>query len=124
MDIKHSFISHNYIDNANAATSPEIHQITDVPNNTTYNNNTTTSKSITVKRRSNGRRYRMIMDGDLTHLSIKKIKRYLQKTTKVPPEEQRLFFNDMEVMQENATGGDLGLYNGAEMIMDERFNNV
>lgn len=69
-------------------------------------------KSITVHDATTDQRYRMLMEGDLRHLPMSKVKRYLSRVSGIPMETQYLSFNGFDV-GEDATGGEIGLYEGA-----------
>ena len=55
-----------------------------------------------------GRRFKMVMRGSLARLSVAKIKRYLEKSTKVPMEHQILTY-DGRLLSDDMVGRDFGL---------------
>ncbi|RNF07048.1 hypothetical protein TraAM80_03682 [Trypanosoma rangeli] len=59
-----------------------------------------------------GYKYKLVMEGDVRHLTTKKAKRYLQNATGLSNEQQELFFRG-RILQDDECGGDVGLMDGA-----------
>ena len=75
------------------------------------------SNSIIVVSSLDGKKYKLVMNGDLNQLTISKVKRYLQSATGLDIGQQVLRFNG-QVVSEGANGGDLGLFDGAVMFLE------
>jgi hypothetical protein len=72
---------------------------------------------VVVVSNADGRKYKMMMKGDLSLVTIGKIKRYLASATGILPSEQRLSFNHA-VADDDSNGHELGLYDGAVLFLD------
>lgn len=75
------------------------------------------SAAIIVVSNVDGKKYKMVLRGDMSLLTIGKVKRYLHTATGIDPSMQMLRFNNQAVT-DGMTGSDLGLYDGAVMFLD------
>ena len=73
--------------------------------------------AIVVVSNLDGKKYKMVMKGDVAMLSVDKIKRYLHEATKLEPARQVLRFNNVAV-HDGMLGAQIGLYDGAVMFLD------
>jgi hypothetical protein len=73
--------------------------------------------SVIVVNNADGRRYKMVMKGDLGSLSVSRIKRYLHSATGAAPEHQRLSFNN-RLLGDDVVGAEAGIYDGAVLFLD------
>ena len=73
--------------------------------------------SIVVVSNLDGKKYKMVMKGDVSLLSVDKIKRYLHSATNIEPSRQLLRFNNATVL-DNMLGSQIGLYDGAVLFLD------
>jgi hypothetical protein len=73
--------------------------------------------SIVVVSNMDGKKYKMVMKGDVAMLSVDKIKRYLHDATKLEPSRQLLRFNNATIA-DGMIGSQIGLYDGAVLFLD------
>lgn len=71
-------------------------------------------QSILVVCEEDGRKFKMVMRGDVNKLSVSKIKRYLHKSTGAPPEQQALSFGG-KLLTDEMLGEDFGLHPNATL---------
>ena len=71
-------------------------------------------QSIMVYSEADGRKFKMVMRGELNRLSVDKIKRYLEKSTSVPPAKQVLTYNG-KVLLDDMIGQDFDLQPNATL---------
>lgn len=74
--------------------------------------------AVVVVSNADGRKYKLVVKGDLAHVHVFKIKRYLHAATGIEPSEMALSFNN-RVVDDHATGLELGLFDGAVMFLDK-----
>ncbi|KPA82402.1 hypothetical protein ABB37_03478 [Leptomonas pyrrhocoris] len=65
-----------------------------------------------------GYRYKLVVQGEVLTLTAKRIKRYLQKATGIPPQQQLLSFNGA-ALRDDVSGEDAGLFDGAILRLQQ-----
>eukprot|EP00760_Papus_ankaliazontas_P018282 PhM_4_TR17457/c1_g3_i1/m.36662 len=75
--------------------------------------------TINVVSASDGKKYRMVMKGDLGRLSVAKLKKYLVSSAAIPYDDQVLSI-DGRVLTDNQLGRDVGLHDGVHITLDVR----
>lgn len=75
------------------------------------------SASVIVVSNADGKKYKMMLKGDMALLTVGKVKRYLHTATGVDPALQILRFNG-QALADGMTGSEVGLYDGAVMFLD------
>lgn len=77
------------------------------------------TKCVHVLSDVDGYKYKLVMQGDVQLLSVRKIKRYLQRAAGVDPAHQLLTFNGA-VLADGMSGKDAGLFDGAILRLQQQ----
>ena len=75
------------------------------------------SNNIIVVNSQDGKKYKMVLKGDLGLLTIGKVKRYLHQATGIDPSYIVVRYNN-RIVQDGQTGSEIGLFDGAVMYFD------
>ncbi|KAI5686546.1 Tir chaperone protein [Leishmania braziliensis] len=65
-----------------------------------------------------GYKYKLVMQGDVELLSVRKVKRYLQRAAGIHPAQQLLSFNSVE-LNDTMSGKDAGFFDGAILRLQQ-----
>ncbi|GET92383.1 hypothetical protein, conserved [Leishmania tarentolae] len=65
-----------------------------------------------------GYKYQLVMQGDVELLTVRKVKRYLQRAAGIDPAQQLLSFNSV-ALDDTMTGKDAGLFDGAILRLQQ-----
>ncbi|KAG5494048.1 hypothetical protein JKF63_01882 [Porcisia hertigi] len=76
------------------------------------------TKCIHVLSDIDGYKYKLVMQGDVQQLSVRKVKRYLEKATGIKPTQQLLSFNGV-ALDETMSGRDAGFFDGAILRLQQ-----
>ena len=74
---------------------------------------------VTVINPAEGKRYKMTLKGDVSRLSVAKLKKYLQPTSGIAIDEQLLKYNGVE-LGDDVLGGEVGITHGSTLTVEKR----
>lgn len=74
---------------------------------------------ITVINPLDGKRYKMNLKGDVTRLTVRKIKRYLVPSCNIPQEDQVLKYNGVE-LGDDVLCAEVGINSGSTLVVERR----
>ena len=80
------------------------------------------SSVVTVINPVEGKRYKMSMKGEVSRLTVRKIKKYLANSCGIPSEEQTLKYNGVE-LGDDVLGGEVGLTSGSTLTVERKGPN-